>query len=226
VKLIDKDVLLFDLDGTLVDSVPDLALAINQMLNDLAMTEHDEDTIRHWVGNGARTLVERALAASLKLNEKLTVTLIDDALTIFLQHYQQYLCVKSTLYKDVKAGLLTLKNSGFRLAIITNKPEEFIQPLLNGLGLNDIFELLIGGNTLAERKPHPAPLIYAVEQLNVSTKQCLMIGDSKSDILAAKAANIASIGLTYGYNHGEDLNNYQPQWCFDSFSELLVALQR
>jgi phosphoglycolate phosphatase len=130
------------------------------------------------------------------------------------------------LYDDVKEGLFTLKAAGFRLAIITNKPAEFIQPILTGLGISNIFELLIGGNTLAERKPHPAPLFYALEQLNVTAEQCLMIGDSKNDILAAKAANIDSVGLTYGYNYGEDINNYQPQWCFDNFKELLTLLKR
>jgi phosphoglycolate phosphatase len=130
------------------------------------------------------------------------------------------------LYQGVKEGLFKLKNDGFRLAVITNKPEIFIQPILNDLGLGDVFELLIGGDTLSERKPHPAPLNFALKQLEVTAKQCLMIGDSKSDILAAKAANIESAALTYGYNHGEDINSYQPQWCFDSFNELLCALQR
>ena len=122
-------------------------------------------------------------------------------------------------------GLLKLKNAGFRLAIITNKPAVFIQPILSGLGIGDLFELLIGGDTLAEKKPNPAPLHYALEQLKVTAKQCVMIGDSKNDILAAKAANIDSVGLTYGYNYGEDIANYQPQWCFDSFAELLSALR-
>ena len=225
-NIIDKDVLLFDLDGTLVDSVPDLALALNQTLNDLNMTTYDESTIRLWVGNGVKTLVERGLSGTTNTIEQIDASLLNDAIAIFLQHYQRCLCIESALYKDVKEGLSILKNSGYRLAIITNKPEVFVQPILNGLGLNDMFELLIGGDTLSERKPHPAPLHYALEKLNVTAEQCLMIGDSKNDILAAKAANISSVGLTYGYNYGEDINNYQPQWCFDSFGELLTALQR
>lgn len=136
------------------------------------------------------------------------------------------MCIESRLYDDVQEGLLSLKNSGFRLAIITNKPAEFIQPILNGLGIDNIFELLIGGDTLSERKPNPAPLNYALKQLQVTAEQCLMIGDSKNDILAAKAANIDSVGLTYGYNYGEDINQYQPQWCLDTFKELLTLLKR
>lgn len=222
----EKTVLLFDLDGTLVDSAPDLALALNRTLKDLNKAEFDQKTIHNWVGNGAKTLVERALSSSSDINEQLEPALINDALGIFLHHYQNGLCIASTLYNDVKEGLFILKASGFRLAIITNKPEAFVQPILSGLGIGGLFEIIIGGDTLAQRKPHPAPLNYALEQLNVTAQQCLMIGDSKNDILAAQAANIESAALTYGYNYGEDINKYKPQWCFDSFTELLAALKR
>jgi len=225
VMLQQKTVLLFDLDGTLVDSAPDLALALNKTLRDLQLCEYDEPTIRRWVGNGAKVLIERALECTSNSNESNTA-LVNDALAIFIRHYQNSLCINSALYSDVKEGLLTLKASGFRLAIITNKAEAFIRPILVGLGIGGLFEILIGGDTLAEKKPHPAPLNYALQQLKVPAEQCLMIGDSKNDILAAKAANIASVGLTYGYNYGEDIADYQPDFCFDSFSELLAALQR
>lgn len=220
----DKNVLLFDLDGTLVDSAPDLALALNRTLSDLNKEEFNQQTIRGWVGNGAKVLVQRGLSGSSSINTQLDTALIEEALTIFLAHYQQCLCVDSILYPDVKKGLFALKASGYRLAIITNKPAIFIQPILQGLGIDNLFELLIGGDTLAETKPDPAPLNYALAQLKVSAQQCLMIGDSKNDILAAKAANIDSIGLTYGYNYGEDIALYQPQWCFDRFKELLTLL--
>jgi len=225
VMLQQKTVLLFDLDGTLVDSAPDLALALNKTLRDLQLCEYDEPTIRRWVGNGAKVLIERALECTSNSNESNTA-LVNDALAIFIRHYQNSLCINSALYSDVKEGLLTLKASGFRLAIITNKAEAFIRPILVGLGIGGLFEILIGGDTLAEKKPHPAPLNYALQQLKVPAEQCLMIGDSKNDILAAKAANIASVGLTYGYNYGENIADYQPDFCFDSFSELLAALQR
>jgi phosphoglycolate phosphatase len=178
------------------------------------------------VGNGAKVLIERALSGSAIIDKELDETLTKDALTIFLAHYQQCLCIESVLYDDVQEGLLSLKAAGFRLAIITNKPAIFIQPILTGLGIDNLFELLIGGDTLAEKKPHPAPLHYAMKQLNVVAEQCVMIGDSKNDILAAKAANIDSVGLTYGYNYGEDINQYGPQWCFDTFNELLISLKR
>lgn len=221
----EKTTLLFDLDGTLVDSAPDLALAVNKTLRDLNKEEFDQQSIHYWVGNGAKVLIERALSGSATINEQLEPAFVQDALTIFLAHYQQCLCIESVLYDDVKEGLHSLKETGFRLAIITNKPAVFIQPILTGLGIEGLFEILIGGDTLTEKKPNPAPLNYALEQLNVSAEQCVMIGDSKNDILAAKAANIDSVGLTYGYNYGEDINQYQPQWCFDSFAEFIAALQ-
>ncbi len=225
VNLKEKNVLLFDLDGTLVDSAPDLALALNRTLKDLNKAQYDEEIIRRWIGTGAKVLVEHALSASLATNEKLDPALVNDALTIFLQHYQHCLSDNTTLYDDVKEALFILKSAGFRLAIITNKIEAFTLPILKTLGIIELFEIIISGDTLADKKPNPAQLHFALEQLNVSAKQCVMIGDSKNDILAAHAANISSIGLTYGYNYGEDVKTYQPQWCFDSFAELLAALQ-
>jgi len=218
-----KQVLLFDLDGTLVDSAPDIALAVNRTLKDLNKNEFDENTIRQWVGNGAKVLIERALSGSAIIKNDLDATVVEDTLAIFLMHYKQCLCVNSVLYHGVKEGLLTLKKAGFRLAIITNKPEKLIQPILSGLGIGDLFEILIGGDTLPEKKPDPAPLFLALTQLNVTTEQCLMIGDSKNDILAAQAANINSVGLTYGYNYGEDIAHYNPQWCFNTFPEFITA---
>ena len=224
-KIKDKNVLLFDLDGTLVDSAPDLALALNRTLRDLNKPQYEEQVIRRWVGTGAKVLIEQALSASLKTGEKLNSALVNDALALFIKHYQNCLCVHSTLYQDVKKSLRMLKSLGYRLAVITNKNTSFTQPILKSLGINDFFEVLICGDTLVQKKPHPAQLHYALEQLDASAEQCVMIGDSKNDILAAKAANIDCVGLTYGYNYGEDISKYQPNWCFNTFAELLAALK-
>jgi len=220
----NKNVLLFDLDGTLVDSAPDLALAINRMLTDLQLPTFNQEVIRSWVGNGAQTLVERALSGSITINPQLDKGQLNGALAIFLQHYQNCLCDQSALYDNVKETLLNLKAHGYRLAIITNKPEQFIGPIIHGLGLNGLFELQLGGDSLAKRKPDPLPLHHACKVLQVSVAECLMIGDSRNDILAAKAANMDSVGLTYGYNYGEDIALSQPEWRLENFADLLKIL--
>ncbi len=218
----DINTFLFDLDGTLVDSVPDLATALNQMLSDYQLSTYDDSVIRHWVGNGARVLVERGLSGNTKAMHHCTSNEIDAALEKFL-HYYRTLETKSTvLYDSVFDTLHALKHRGYTLALITNKPSEFIAPILSLFSLSSLFSLTIGGDSLSEKKPSALPLLYACEKLNIKPAQCVMVGDSKNDILAAKAANIKSIGLTYGYNYGECISTYQPDWVFDSFSEILT----
>jgi phosphoglycolate phosphatase len=223
-KFLNKDILLFDLDGTLVDSVPDLALAVNQMLTELGLSTFSQDVIRGWVGNGANILVQRALSGNTDISPDLDETLKARALNIFYQTYQTHNCIETRLYPDVINTLTELKKRGYRLAIITNKPERFITPIIDGLELNGLFELIIGGDTLEKRKPDPLPLHYACQQLSVNTDQCVMIGDSKNDILAAKAASMQSVALTYGYNYGENISIYQPELIIDDFADLLSAL--
>lgn len=223
-KFLNKDILLFDLDGTLVDSAPDLALSVNQMLVELGSTPFSQEVIRGWVGNGASILIQRALSGNAEISADLDNTLIERALAIFYQTYQANNCIETRLYPHVLDTLTVLKERGYRLAIITNKPEKFIAPIIDGLGLNGLFELIIGGDTLEKRKPDPLPLHYACQQLSVNIDQCVMIGDSKNDILAAKAANMQSVALTYGYNYGEDIGNYQPELIIDNFADLLSTL--
>ncbi len=212
---------LFDLDGTLVDSVPDLATALNKMLSDYQLPTYDEHVIRHWVGNGARVLVERGLSGDTKINHNRKQLEVDAALDKFLFYYRTLESKSTVLYDGVFDTLHALKQRGYTLVLITNKPSEFIEPILSSFSLSSLFSLTIGGDSLAEKKPSALPLLYACEQFKVSPSQCVMVGDSKNDILAAKAANIKSIGLTYGYNYGESISTYQPDWVFDSFSEIL-----
>lgn len=224
----DKQLLIFDLDGTLVDSVPDLANAINKMLITLGRKPFSEQEVRTWVGNGAQVLVERALIASASENtNQLSLPsseVVSKALSIFLAMYREFVCVDSVLYPNVLETLKILKLHGYRLAIITNKPIEFVAPILDKLGLNGLFELVLGGDSLSAKKPDPLPLLHLSEHLGIARQHCLMVGDSKNDILAAQRANMQSVGLTYGYNYDEEIASYNPDFVADDFKQLLDCI--
>jgi phosphoglycolate phosphatase len=221
----NKKAILFDLDGTLVDSAPDLASALNHMLTALGRETFSGDTMRSWVGNGAQTLVKRSLSGSSVIDEEIDPALVSKALDIFLGFYAKNLCVDTVTYPNVTATLAGLKARGYRLALVTNKPFGFIQPLLEGLALAGLFELCLGGDSLPARKPDPLPLLHACERLGVDASECVMVGDSKNDIVAAKAANMQSIGVSYGYNYGEEISLYRPDRVVHDFAEIMTLLE-
>jgi len=223
-KFNNKEVILFDLDGTLIDSVPDLASAVNAMLQQLGRNTFDEDTIRFWVGNGAQVLVKRALSGQSEIDEDLDPTLFSNALERFLEVYADNLSVSTLTYPNVSSTLQALKLRAYRLVIVTNKPFDFVEPILNGLGLDGLFELILGGDSLSEKKPSPLPLLHVCETLDVNVEACLMVGDSKNDMLAANASDMQSVGVTYGYNYGEDIGTYDPEIVINDFAELLEVL--
>ena len=223
-KFKNKEVILFDLDGTLIDSVPDLASAVNHMLEALNRETFSDDTIRYWVGNGAQVLVKRALSGHTEIDEDLDMDLFTKALDIFLTFYANNLCLDTMMYPNVSSTLHVLKAEGYRLVIVTNKPFDFVVPILKGLELDGLFEFWLGGDSLEKKKPDPLPLLHVCEKMNVSIDQCIMVGDSKNDILAANAAAMQSIGVTYGYNYGEDIRVHKPTVIIDDFSELLELL--
>ncbi|UJF22534.1 phosphoglycolate phosphatase [Shewanella sp. OMA3-2] len=208
----------FDLDGTLVDSVPDLAAATNATLLELALPQASEEQVRGWVGNGARMLIHRAL--SFALAKEVDETLLTDTMPKFMRHYGEYLEKYSRLYPNVLSTLTTLKQAGYRLAVVTNKPYRFTIPLLEAFGLSDFFDYVLGGDSLARMKPDPLPLNHLLQQWQIQPQQLLMIGDSKNDILAAKSANVAVIGLTYGYNYGEHISLSEPNEVCDDFGQI------
>jgi len=216
----NKELIIFDLDGTLIDSVPDLALSVNYTLKSLGRDLFSEDIIRTWVGNGASTLVKRALDASYCSDEDISDELFKKALNIFLDYYSNNLTKSTILYKGVKSTLEYLQNKGYHLVIVTNKPYDFIEPILEYLELSDLFEYYIGGDSLDLKKPDPAPLLHVCKKLDISVDKSLMIGDSKNDIIAANKANIDSIAVSYGYNYDEDISVYDPNIVLDNFEDI------
>lgn len=221
-----KSLLIFDLDGTLVDSAGDLADATNTALQELNKSTFDETIIRNWVGNGAKVLIARALSGSYDINPNLDETLLNQALALFFHHYSHNTCVKTKPYAGVEHGLKQLKQAGFILTLATNKPQQFVPTILQTLGWENLFTLILGGDSLTEKKPNPAPLLHICQQLNIEPQHSYMIGDSKNDILAGKNANIDTLALSYGYNHGESVQLYEPNQVFDNFDDLVKFLLR
>jgi len=220
----DKQLLIFDLDGTLVDSAPDLANAINQMLKTLGRARFAPELIRSWVGNGAQVLVERALSGDSHISPSLDPILAAQALDTFLTIYRDNVCVDSKLYPHVLTTLQALQARHYQLAIVTNKPIVFVEPILQALGLAGMFELILGGDSLTAKKPDPLPLNHVCQTLDIAPIHSLMIGDSKNDIVAAQRADMHSVGLTYGYNYDQDIAIYQPDFVANDFNQLLDCL--
>lgn len=197
--------ILFDLDGTLVDSVADIAITANVMLTKLHLSPLDVTLITSFVGKGIPNLVERCLSTALQTSSP-NPALLQQGLNLFLELYHKQLEQSAaTLYPGVKEGLEAFKASGAKLALVTNKAIAFVPAILEKAGLAVYFELLIGGDTCTEKKPHPMPFLYACEQLHVAPSDALVIGDSANDSLAANAAGIDVLLVPYGYNEGKSV---------------------
>ena len=224
-QIMDKQLLIFDFDGTLIDSVPDLADATNAMLNTLGKTLYPLETIRNWVGNGSRMLVERALVGKIEVLEgELTEEAVDHAEQVFFDAYKNTSGSKTVAYPDVDNGLKKLKAAGFKLALVTNKPIRFVPKILQSFGWQDLFSEVLGGDSLSTKKPDPTPLLHVCETLNINPAQAIMIGDSRNDILAGQNANMDTLGLSYGYNYGQDIRELNPTEAFDDFASLVAYL--
>ena len=207
--------LIFDLDGTLIDSVPDLTYALNKTFNEFGIESVTEEEVRNYLGNGAKTLIKRALK---NVNDK---RMFEKTLKIFKANYKNSLCVKTSLYPWVKETLEKLPD---KKAIVTNKPYEFVGEILKTLGIDRYFEMYIGGESLPEKKPSSTPLLYVCEKMGFKPENAVMIGDSKNDIIAAKKAGIKSVAVNYGYNYGEDVSVYKPDIIINKFTELTEVL--
>ena len=194
---------MIDLDGTLADTIPDLAAAANMMLRELGLPGLDRELVRSFVGKGIPKLVERALAEALK--DGAPAELQARALTTYERCYAEVNGRHTVVFPGVNEGLETLRAMKLPLACVTNKAERFTLPLLEQLRLARYFVQVIAGDTLPQKKPDPAPLLHACRRFGIAAGAMLMIGDSVNDAQAAHAAGCPVFCVTYGYNEGRDV---------------------
>ena len=200
--------LCFDLDGTLVDSVPDITFSVNEMLEQLQLNIVDEAVARTWIGNGAAKLIERALTHVLA--DMPSGELLEKAKALFFIAYEKNIAVKTVVYPDCIEVLEHFVNLGIPLACVTNKPRKFTPPLLEKLSMDSYFKAVVCGDDLSTQKPEPGMLLEAVRQLGGEPHAGYMIGDSETDIATANSAGTGAIYVSYGYNRGVSVENYQP----------------
>ncbi|EHD19847.1 MULTISPECIES: phosphoglycolate phosphatase [Brenneria] len=210
--------LAFDLDGTLINSAPGLAEAVDLALQAQSLPAAGEERVAAWIGNGADVLVERALRWA---GEEPTPQRIRATREQFDRYYAQTAERGSALFPQVQETLAQLARQGFPMAVVTNKPTPFVAPLLVSLGIDAYFSLIIGGDDVIVKKPHPAPLYLVLGQLGLRAGELLFVGDSRNDIQASQAAGCPCVGMTYGYNYGEAIALSRPDRVLDRFADLL-----
>lgn len=199
------EVVVIDLDGTLLDTAPDLAYAANRMLAELNQPPLDMELVASYVGNGVSRLVKRVLTKSRDGEPE--AEYFSRALPIFERHYGAHVSQSSRPFPGIVEGIKELRARGFRLACITNKAERFTIPLLKDTELLDAFELVLSGDSLPKTKPDPLPLLHAMSHFGITPQQLLMIGDSINDIQAARSAGCPVFCVTYGYQGGHAIDH-------------------
>lgn len=218
VLLARPEMVMIDVDGTLVDSVPDLAYCVDAMMVELGLPKRGEQRVRQWVGNGVERLVKRSLIN--QLDGEPDDALFAKAIPVFEALYRENTSKRSCLYPGAMEALAFLKTTDVRIGCVTNKASQFTLPLLKDLGVYDFFEIVICGDMVARKKPDPMPLLQAAEQLQTEPKASMMLGDSMSDVKAARAAGFQIVCMSYGYNHGEDIRDYDPDAVVDSMAAI------
>jgi len=212
------DIVVFDLDGTLADTAPDLTAALDHALAAMGRPPIPADEVRHMVGHGARELLRKGLAATGVVSEDL----IERAFPIFLNYYQAHIADHTRLFEGVEAALASLDAQGVRLAICTNKLEVLTHDLIAALGWTGRFDAIVGGDTLPQRKPDPAPVHEAIKRAGGG--RAAFVGDSISDTDAARAAGIPCVALTFGFSD-RPANELGATALIDHYDRLLPTLE-
>jgi phosphoglycolate phosphatase len=209
--------LLFDLDGTLLDSLPDLTTAIDRMLIELGFAPAGLACVQSWIGDGARQLVREALQFA---NGEAGDSDVDAALQIYQMHYCACCTEHSRLFPGVLAALQRWRDDGMAMACVTNKGARFTEPLIDHFQLRELLPVVVSGDTLPQRKPSPEPLLFACAQLQIPALRTVMVGDSRNDVLAARAAGMPVVCVDYGYNHGRSIIEERPDRIVASLLQL------
>ena len=218
-QLDKRELILFDLDGTLVDSATDLYRAMNMSLNTLQLPLVTEHQVRTWIGKGTAVFCQSTLQY---LTGQVDPAQHQQLLDTFLDIYNAEPCVDTQPFAGIVDFLEWGMKHNKKMICVTNKPEQPARMIIDALGLNQYFVDVIGGDRFEERKPHPRQLLFCVDHYQLAKEQVLMIGDSSNDVEAARRARVDCIVVSYGYNHGEDIQNCQPQQVVDNLTELLL----
>ncbi|MFC0254573.1 phosphoglycolate phosphatase [Massilia consociata] len=213
---------IIDLDGTMLDTVPDFEAALNGMRAELGLAPITQDTIKPLVGKGSEKLVRDALL--LDWDAARVDAAFEDALAAYQRHYLAINGQRSTLYEGVLDGLAAMRDQGLRLVCVTNKPIAFALPLLDQKGLTPYFERVFGGDSFAKKKPAPMPMLGACAALDLSPSQVVVIGDSSNDAEAARAAGCFVLTVPYGYNHGRPIQEINSDGIVSSLLEAAALI--
>ncbi len=212
----------FDLDGTLVDSAPDILPALNQMMARLGKTQVSLVQVQHWLGNGMAMLIKRALTGEM-LPDRFDTSEFEQAQQLFIDFYRQSNGEATLLFDQVPQVLARLSQQ-YPLAVVTNKPRQFTEPLLEHLGIRQFFSSVWCADDVARAKPEPDMLLALAREQQLLPADILLVGDSENDIFAARAAYMPFIALSYGYNHGQSITLCQPDLVLESFALLPEAI--
>jgi phosphoglycolate phosphatase len=215
---------MIDLDGTLLDTIPDLAIAANAMLADMGRPALDVELIRTFVGKGIPRLVEKTCATSFAAEP--TREQLADALAAFERCYSVVNGDHTTVYSGVTEGLERMRDMGLPLACVTNKAGRYTQPLLERMRLASYFAHVVAGDTLPRKKPDPLPLLHVCRQLDIEPRDMLMIGDSLNDAEAARSAGCPVFCVDYGYNEGRDVRELDIDAIVSSLSEAARLIRK
>jgi phosphoglycolate phosphatase len=211
------DLVIFDLDGTLIDSERDLVLSVNATRRSMNLEPLDDERIASYVGNGAPVLIRRVLG------EEATQEEVDKALEYFLAYYREHMLDNTRLYPGVLESLDRLAAAGVRMAVLTNKPVRFSQSLVDGLGVGPHFQRVYGGNSFPEKKPHPRGVETLLSELGVEKAAAMMVGDSAVDVRTARNAGILSCGVTFGFQP-ESFAEWPPDFLADRMDDVAAMI--